>query len=600
MAANEIIFQQVLDLIPQQPPFRFIDEILAIDERRISAAYRFKENEYFYAGHFPGNPVTPGVILIEAMAQTGVVAMGIYQLLRRGVGPEKLRQMTTLFALADSIEFFAPVVPGERVITHGELVYLRQGSLKAKTRITRESGEIVCAGVLTGAGVTGQQRVNIPELLINKHQESQLMKRRVVVTGMGVVSPNGIGLKNFEIALRSGKSGIRFMPELERLKFACQIGGVPENFEKFWINAMGGNPVDSPGDNIAYASLAALSAWKDAGLPVAGDDDPADWDTGTIFGCGICGMETIANTVVPMVNAGNVRRLGSQTVERVMASGISAHVGGLLGLGNQVTSNSAACSTGTEAVIEAAQRIRAGLARRMVVGGAEGASPYTWAGFDAMRVLARKFNDQPGKGSRPMSADACGFVPGAGAGALVLEDLESAQSRGCRIYAEIAGGMVNCGGQRSGGSMTAPNPQGVVRCIQGALKNAGITADAIDAINGHLTATFADPYEVKNWAKALHRGPADFPVINSTKSMIGHCLGAAGAIETVAAILQIYKGFVHPSVNCEDIHPEIREFEAAIPRTCRDVPGLATLAKACFGFGDVNSCLIIQKWTPKA
>jgi 3-hydroxyacyl-[acyl-carrier-protein] dehydratase len=160
--ADSGIFQQVMDLIPQQPPFRFIDEILEMDERRISAAYRFRETEFFYAGHFPGNPVTPGVILIETMAQTGVVAMGIYQLLRRGFDPEKLKTMTTLFALADSVEFFAPVLPGERVITHGELVYLRHGSLKAKTRITRESGEIVCTGLLTGAGVTGQQRVTIP------------------------------------------------------------------------------------------------------------------------------------------------------------------------------------------------------------------------------------------------------------------------------------------------------------------------------------------------------------------------------------------------------------------------------------------------------
>lgn len=427
------------------------------------------------------------------------------------------------------------------------------------------------------------------------------MKKRVVITGMGVVSPNGIGLKNFEAALRAGKSGIRFLPELERLKFACRIGATPEGFDEHWTSLMGKGPAmnstENPGGNIAYASYAALSAWADAGLAVPGDHDPADWDAGTVFGCGICGMNLIAGTVVPMVDAGNVRRLGSQIVERVMSSGISAHVGGLLGLGNQVTSNSSACSTGTEAVIAAARRIRAGLARRMVAGGAEEPSPYIWAGFDAMRVLARKFNDQPEKGSRPMSATACGFVPGAGAGALVLEDLESALARGCRIYAEITGIMVNCGGQRGGGSMTAPNPEGVVRCIQGALADADTPADAVDLINGHLTATFADPHEVQNWSTALRRGPSDFPVINSTKSMIGHCLGAAGAIETVAAVLQLHKGFVHPSVNCEDIHPDIQSFDGRVPRACREFPELKTLAKACFGFGDVNSCLILKKWT---
>ncbi|MBC2717326.1 MAG: beta-ketoacyl-[acyl-carrier-protein] synthase family protein [Desulfobacteraceae bacterium] len=423
-----------------------------------------------------------------------------------------------------------------------------------------------------------------------------MKENRVVVTGMGVVSPNATGLDNFEKALRNGKSGIRFIPRLEELKFSCQIGGVPENFDKTWADYFDTNGPSYQNDNIGYASVAALEAWHDAGLSLPKDDDPADWDSGTILGCGICGMETIASKVVPTVNAGKVRRLGSQAVERVMGSGVSANIAGLLGLGNQVTSNSSACSTGTEAIIDATWRIRAGLAKRMVAGGSEGASPYTWGGFDSMRVLARKFNDQPEKGSRPMSASACGFVPGAGAGALVLEDLETALARGVRIYAEITGAMLNCGGQRGGGSMTAPNPEGVVRCIKDALGDAGISPDEIDMINGHLTATFADPQEVINWSTALKRGPDNFPYINSTKSMIGHCLGAAGAIETAAAVLELHKGFIHPSVNCGDIHPEIESFGARISRTCMDYPELKTIAKASFGFGDVNSCLIIKKW----
>lgn len=424
------------------------------------------------------------------------------------------------------------------------------------------------------------------------------MRNRVVITGMGVVSPNAIGRNNFENALRSGRSGIRFIPELEHLKFSCRIGGIPENFDQARAAAFSTDASACGNDNIDYAEIAAMAAWKDAGLDIPADNDPADWDSGTIFGCGICGMETIASTVVPMVNDKKVRRLGSQIVERVMSSGLSAHIGGLLGLGNQVTSNSSACSTGTEAIIDAAQRIRAGFAKRMMAGGSEEASPYTWAGFDSMRVLARKFNDRPEKGSRPMSATACGFVPGAGSGALVLEDLETARARGSRIYAEIVGTMVNSGGQRSGGSMTAPNPEGVVRCIAGAIKDAGITADEIDLISGHLTATFADPHEMKNWADALKRGPDNFPWINSAKSMIGHCLGAAGAIEAVAAVLQLYKGFVHPSINCEDLHPDIKPFANRIPQECMDYPELTTIAKASFGFGDVNSCLIIRKYKP--
>jgi 3-oxoacyl-(acyl-carrier-protein) synthase len=413
---------------------------------------------------------------------------------------------------------------------------------------------------------------------------------------MGVVSPNAIGLDNFEIALRQGKSGIRFIPRLEELKFACRIAGVPENFEAFAEKVFSRFELEHLTGNLGYAALSAVEAWRDAGLKEPGDSDATDWDAGTIFGCGICDMETIAGRVVPMINAGNVRRLGTRVIERVMSSGVSAHVSGLLGLGNQVTTNSSACSTGTEAIVDAAWRIRTGLARRMVAGGSEGASPYIWGGFDSMRVLSRKYNDDPEKGSRPMSASAGGFVPGAGAGALVLEDLETALARGARIYAEIAGAMVNCGGQRGGGSMTAPNPEGIFRCIRGAVADAGIDPGEIDAVNGHLTATYADPDEVKSWARALERKPDDFPFINSTKSMIGHCLGAAGAIESVAAILQLNGGFVHPSLNCEDMHPEIASFAHRIPRTCVDDPAIKTIAKASFGFGDVNSCLIIRKW----
>jgi 3-oxoacyl-(acyl-carrier-protein) synthase len=414
------------------------------------------------------------------------------------------------------------------------------------------------------------------------------MRNRVVVTGMGVVAPNALGLNDFDQALRCGKSGIRFIQNLADLKFACQIGGIPQN--------SGENSEPLPGGNIGYATMAALEAWQDAGLPPVPADQPADWNSGAIVGCGICGMETIAGEVIPKVNAGNVRRLGSQIVEQVMGSGVSAHIAGILGLGNQVTSNSSACSTGTEAIIDAAWRIRSGLARRMLAGGSEGASPYTWGGFDSMRVLARKFNDAPEKGSRPMSASACGFVPGAGAGILVLEDLETALSRNARIYAEITGAAVNCGGQRSGGSMTAPNPEGVRRCIADAIQDAGILPEMVDGICGHLTATFADPHEVKNWSAALNRGSETFPRINAAKSMIGHCLGAAGAIEAIAVVLQLYKGFMHPSINCEDVHTEISAFEQSIVRTCQELPELKTMAKASFGFGDVNSCLIIRKW----
>ncbi|MDI6741721.1 MAG: beta-ketoacyl-[acyl-carrier-protein] synthase family protein [Smithella sp.] len=425
------------------------------------------------------------------------------------------------------------------------------------------------------------------------------MKKRIVVTGMGVASPNAHGLENFEKALRGGVSGIRFIPRLQELSFGCQIAGVPENFDEIRKSYFDREKLLSINDNIGYASVSAVDAWKDAGFNLNDDDDAVDWDTGVIAGSGIGGMDTIANTIVPLINEGKVRRLGSRVVEQVMSSGTSARISGLLGAGNQVTSNSAACSTGNEAIIDAMWRIRTGLAKRMVAGGSEGATPYIWGGFDAMRVLCRKFNENPTAGSRPLSATASGFVPGSGGGMLVLEDMETALARGARIYVEIIGGYVNCGGQRMGGSMTAPNPEGVQRCIRGAVADAGIDPAQVDAINGHLTATYADPHEVRNWTLALERTPENFPYIQSTKSLIGHCLGAAGAIESVAVILQLYKGFLHPSVNSEDVHPEIEKYAHRIPQKCLEFPEMKIIAKAGFGFGDVNSCIIFKKWDGK-
>ncbi|MGH7804294.1 MAG: beta-ketoacyl-[acyl-carrier-protein] synthase family protein, partial [Candidatus Binatia bacterium] len=389
------------------------------------------------------------------------------------------------------------------------------------------------------------------------------MKRRVVVTGLGVVAPNGVGLAAYELALRAGESGIRTVEKLKELGFACTVAGIPQGVDEVAQKTFAPDELLAMNSNIKHCSLAAVEAWTDGGLarPQPGDER-VDWGSGAILGTGIGGMDTIGESVVPLTDAKKIRRLGSTSVEKVMASGISARVSGLLALGNQVTTNSSACSTGTEAIVDGLERIRNGLAERMLCGGSEGSSHYIWAGFDSMRVLCRTSNEAPEKASRPMSASASGFVPGSGAGALLLESLESAQDRGARIWAEVLGGAINCGGHRGGGSMTAPNPSGVVRCVRQAIGDAGIAPKEIDAISGHLTATGADPREVESWAKALEVKPEDFPPIVSTKSMIGHALGAAGAIESVAAVLMVARGFLHPSINCEDIHPEIAPYAA--------------------------------------
>lgn len=422
------------------------------------------------------------------------------------------------------------------------------------------------------------------------------MKRRVVITGMGVVAPNGVGLDSFTAAIKKGISGIRFDPELQRLQFSCQISGKPEITEELALNYL--TPLEMRNFNasgILYGVIAGMDAWRDAGLPIDTNEDP-DWDSGTVFGAGTSGIEKFRESIYK-IDELQTRRLGSTVVAQTMNSGVSAYLGGKLGLGNQVTTNSSACTTGTESLLMAFERIQSGQAKRMLAGSTGDSGPYIWAGFDAMKVCTFKHNETPEQGSRPMSATASGFVPGSGAAALVLEDLDTALARGARIYVEVLGGNVNSGGQRGEGTMTAPNPVAVRKCIQAAVTNAGITAAAIDYINGHLTATSKDSLEIQNWAEALGRKGHDFPYINSLKAMVGHCLSAAGSIECVAAVLQLYHGFIAPNGNCTDLNPEITSIIAAdkIPQQLIEKE-LNIIAKASFGFGDINGCVIFKKY----
>ncbi|MFP8877191.1 MAG: beta-ketoacyl-[acyl-carrier-protein] synthase family protein [Myxococcota bacterium] len=424
------------------------------------------------------------------------------------------------------------------------------------------------------------------------------MSTRVVVTGLGTVTPNANTVDDFGTALRTGRSGIRADEAMAELGFASRVSGVPEGTETIAESYFPEDLLRVMNLSHRYAAIAALDAWADAGLELPDPDAEPDWETGTVLGTGVGGMDTIAERVVPFTAEGRVRRLGSTAVEQVMASGVSARVSGLLGLGNQATTNSSACSTGAEAVAMGAERIRNGQASRMLCGGSEAASPYISAGFDAMRVLCRQFNEDPEAASRPMSASAAGFVVGSGAGLLMLESLESAVERGARIRGEILGYALNCGGQRGGGSMTAPNPQGVRRCVGAALADANIGPTDVGAINCHLTATGADPREVEAWADALSGRPDGLPPITSTKSLIGHALGGAGAIESVACLLMLEGGFVHPSINCRDVHPDIEPWADSIPHEVLEAPDLDIVIKSGFGFGDVNVCLVFCKWDP--
>ncbi|MCX6216871.1 beta-ketoacyl-[acyl-carrier-protein] synthase family protein [Spirosoma sp.] len=419
------------------------------------------------------------------------------------------------------------------------------------------------------------------------------MRNRVVITGLGVTAPNAVGIPSFLEAIQAGRSGIVFQPDLAELKFSCQIGGIPpvtDSIKNQYFSELQLRQLNSSG--IVYGVIAGMEAWQNAGLPVATDEP--DWDSGIVFGTGMLGVDKFRESIYK-VDEGQVRRLGSTVVIQTMTSGVSAFLGGIIGCGNQLSANSSACATGTEALLLGYERIANGQAKRVLAGSCSDHGPYIWGGFDAMRVMPYQFNNDPERASRPLSATASGFVPGSGAGALVLESLESALERKATIYAEMLGGHQNSGGQRGGGSMTAPNAHAVKRCIQQAIKLAGIQPDDIDIIDGHLTATIKDSAEVTAWCEALGRRGADFPYINSLKSMVGHCLSAAGSIECVASVLELHNGFVYPSINCEDLHPEISALIAPERIPQRVIKQNSTvLAKANFGFGDVNACVILK------
>ncbi|MDD2820831.1 MAG: beta-ketoacyl synthase N-terminal-like domain-containing protein, partial [Flavobacterium sp.] len=305
------------------------------------------------------------------------------------------------------------------------------------------------------------------------------MNKRVVITGLGVVSPNGVGLTAFTHAIKNGISGIKHDSELEQLQFSCQIAGKPDvsnDLALQYFSELELRNFNSSG--ILYGVIAGIDAWKDADLTLEIKEEP-DWDSGTIFGTGTSGIEKFRESIYK-IDDFQTRRLGSTAVAQTMNSGVSAYLGGKLGLGNQVSTNSSACTTGTESVLMAYERIKSGQAKRILAGSTSDSGPYIWGGFDAMKVCTFKHNEAPEQGSRPMSVSASGFVPSSGAGALVLEDLETALGRGARIYAEVLGGNINSGGQRGLGTMTAPNPTAVQKCIKSAVANAGIVANDID------------------------------------------------------------------------------------------------------------------------
>ncbi|MBW1298365.1 beta-ketoacyl synthase N-terminal-like domain-containing protein, partial [Aquimarina litoralis] len=219
--------------------------------------------------------------------------------------------------------------------------------------------------------------------------------RRVVITGMGVVAPNGTNVSDFKNAIKNGTSGIRLIDRLTELNFSCQIAGKPlykDSYLNNYFNSIQLRGLNASG--LEYGVIAGIDAWKDAGLTLRDKDEIPLWDAGVIFGTGILGVDKFRDAIYK-VDEGKVRRLGSTTVIQTMASGISAFLGGMIGCGNITTTNSSACSTGTEAILMAYERITTGKAEIILAGSTSDSGPYVWGGFDAMRILPHKYNQNP-------------------------------------------------------------------------------------------------------------------------------------------------------------------------------------------------------------
>lgn len=420
-------------------------------------------------------------------------------------------------------------------------------------------------------------------------------EHRVVVTGIGVVAPGATGVAALRELLWSGRSAVQADPRLSELNFNCRVSGQcalsPVEL-KAALSELEQRRIQSRG--LQFARVAGNEALVSSGLPL--DLSKPDPRRSVVFGGAIPGIDVMRDAFA-LTDAGRSKKLGSTAVEVQMPSTAAAHLAGKFRAGGQVTCNSAACATGTEALFIGVERIRNGRADAVLVGSTEAESPHLWAGFDALRVLCSGHNGDPTRASRPLSRSADGFVPAAGAGALVIERMSLALARGANVWCEVLGVAANCGAQMEGGSMTAQNPSAARKCIEQACADGHVSPEQIDAISGHLTATHADAKEVGYWADALDRRGSQFPWLNAPKSIWGHALTASGALELVACAVQLQAGFLHASLNCEDLHPDVAALidPTRVVRQRLHPDRLGMLAKASFGFGDVNACAILQR-----
>lgn len=411
------------------------------------------------------------------------------------------------------------------------------------------------------------------------------MKRRVAITGLGVVSPLGIGLEAFWTNLMAGKSGISTITSFDITDFPVKISGEVKNFDlsEFIEDKKSIRHMDR---NSQFALAAAIMAAKDAGFDISKEEAGR---VGTFIGTGIGGISTTEATITRVEKRGPTK-VNPFAVPMMIANMPSAHISIHFGLEGPVLTDVTACASGNNAVGQAARMIQYGDADIMFAGGTEAAICATpMAGFAAMKALSNR-ECAPEEASCPFDARRDGFVMGEGSGILILEEWEHAVARGAHIYAELAGYGTNGDAYH----ITAPRPGGTIQvaCMQKALADAGLTPDTISYINAHGTSTHLnDLTETTSIKQLLGDKAYDVPV-SSTKSMMGHLLGAAGAVEAIVCALAVENDKIPPTINCKE-----REAECDldyVTEGAREVKVDVAMSNA-FGFGGHNAVLVMRK-----
>jgi len=410
-------------------------------------------------------------------------------------------------------------------------------------------------------------------------------KKRVVVTGVGLITPLGVGVEDSWNSIIAGRAGIRRITQFDSSNFPTQIAGEVEGFNpEDYIEPKEIKKMDR---FIHFAIAAATMAINDSGLKIT--DGNAE-KVGVIVGSGIGGLHAIEHYHSVFLEKGP-RRISPFFIPMLVINLASGQISIKFGAKGPNSAVATACATGSHSIGDAYKIIQRGDAEAMIAGGTEAViTPLGIGGFNAMKALSTR-NDEPEKASRPFDIDRDGFVMGEGSGIVILESLESAMDRGVRIYAEIVGYGMTADAYHI--TSPAPGGDGAARCMQMTLKDGSVDPSEVDYINAHGTSTkYGDEIET-NAIKTVFREHSYKVAISSTKSMIGHLLGAAGGVEAVITVLSIYNDIITPTINLDKPDPEC-DLDY-VPYKSRKMTINYALTNS-FGFGGTNACLLFKKF----